>query len=137
MRRIARILRGILARDPLRSFAGAILAVSLAGCHGAAPMRPVEIELQAPEKDILIYDIEIEAPTSPRGYRDWAAEQLEALGGAPRNDRYPEIPIYEVWYRFRCEGETIAEVAFRREEGGTGALVHAQTVVRALPERQR
>jgi hypothetical protein len=99
-------------------------------------MRPVDIELQAPEKDVLIYDIEIETLASPRGYRDWAAEQLESLGREPSNDRYPGIPIYEVWYRFRLGGETVAEVAFRRDAGGAGTLVHAQTVVRALPVRE-
>jgi len=117
--------------------AAGILAVLLAGCHAAAPMRPVDVELQAPEKDILIYDIEISELASPRSYRDWAAEQIDLLGGSPANDRYPGIPIYEVWYRFRLGGETVAEVAFRRDEGGAGALVHAQTVVRAVPERAK
>jgi hypothetical protein len=127
--------RALPGSPPL--FAAGILAVLLAGCHAAAPMRPVDVELQAPEKDILVYDIEISELTSPRTYRDWAAEQLAELGGAPPNERYPGVPIYEVWYRFRLGGETVAEVAFRRDEGGAGELVHAQTVVRALPERPR
>jgi hypothetical protein len=110
------------------------LALLLAGCHGAAPVRPVDVEMQVPEKDILVYDIEISELTGPRVYRDWAREQLDLLGAEPANERWPGIPIYEVWYRFRLGGETVAEVSFRREPGAAG-LSHAQTVVRRLPER--
>ncbi len=126
-------LEFILPKSTLRLGVLVIGAVLVGGCHAAAPMRPLDIELQTPEKDILIYEIEIAEPTSPRGYRDWASEQLASLGTEPVNELYPGIPIYEVWYRFRLGRETIAEVAFRRDEGGNGPLVHAQTIVRALP----
>ena len=105
----------------------------LLGCHSAAPMRTLDIELRTPEKDVLIYDIEVAEPTSPRSYRDWAVAQLSQVGGEPENERYPGIPIYEVWYRFRWGRETLAEVSFRRDEGGSGPLTHAQTIVRSSP----
>jgi hypothetical protein len=125
-------------RSPCGLLLGLLVAAAcLAGCHGSAQMRPIEIELETPEKDILVYDIEIAEPTGPRTYRNWAQEQLDALGGSPKNEKYPGVPIYEVWYRFRLGGETIAEVSFRREDGGEGALVHAQTIVRALRQGPR
>lgn len=110
-----------------------LLSLVLAGCHTIAPMRPIEIDRFSPEKDVLMFQISISEPSSPRGYRDWAQEQLDLVGGEPKNDRYPEIPVYEVTYRFRIAREEVAEVTFRRANEGDGPLEHAQTVVRPLP----
>lgn len=110
------------------------LSFAALGCHTIAPMRPVGIDQFSPEKDVLVFHISIEEPSTPRSYRDWAQAQLDLVGGEPRNRRYPEIPIYEVTYRFRVSREMVAEVTFRRGDDGEGALEHAQTVVRAVPE---
>ena len=109
-------------------------ALPLAGCHSAPPMRAVGIDRYSPEKDVLVFQVEIAELGTPRGYRDWAQAQLDAAGGEPENERYPGIPVYEVTYRVRVSREIVAEVTFRRGEGGRGPLVHDQTVVRAVPE---
>jgi len=107
--------------------------LSAAGCHSAPPMRAVDIDRSSPEKDVLLFEVEIDAPWAPRHYRDWAQEQLDLLGNEPRNDRYPGIPVYEVTYRYRIGRQTLAEVSFRREGEGQGLLLHARTVVRPVP----
>lgn len=115
----------------------AALVLALAGCHGAAPIRPIEVDVNSPEKDVLHIDIELEHSIAPIQYLEWAEEQLAAVGHEPVNPRFPEIPVYEVWYRFRLRGDTLAEVAFRRDSGGTGRLEHARTVVRPTPASER
>ena len=112
-----------------------ILVLSFAGgCAGPPPLEALRVSPRMQEKDVQVVTIDLNTPAEPRQYRDWAQAHLDEAGGEPENDRFPGIPIYEINYRFRISRELVAEVVFRRTDGGTGVLAHDQTVVRAVPE---
>ena len=118
----------------LRAVLLSLLATGFLGCAGPPPLEALRVSPRMTEKDVQVVTVDLDTPAEPRQYRDWAQEQLDAVGGEPPNERYPGVPIYEMNYRFRISRELVAEVIFRRSDGGTGPLIHDQTVVRAVPE---
>lgn len=135
-----------MPREGLAStLVAAVLVVSwLSGCRSTGDV--VSVELRAAEKDVLVWDVELDGPRAAEQYLDWAEASLEARGRELENP-YFGFPVYEVLYSFRQGRRQLATVLYRRTDpskddpsrsdpsrsdpsrNAAGPLVHVRTLV--------
>ncbi len=115
--------------DTTRPLAALVLAGALgalAGCR--APAEALSLEMRAPEKDVLVLDVELAQGVAPEEYLAWARESVASFGDI--ENPYFDAPVYELVYCFHAGARHLATVLYRRTDAGAGpGLEHHRTLV--------